>query len=87
MQYGNPLNKRLGCGYYTQLVNGVDDYLNGKSEMIADIKNSHGFTLLILFTTLVCEKASFSNFQISYIYIYEYIFYSSFLMIIYIIML
>ncbi|RGB44049.1 histidine phosphatase superfamily [Rhizophagus diaphanus] len=52
LQYGNPFNERVGCGYYTQLVNGVEDYLNGKSEMIADIKNSHGFTLLILFTTL-----------------------------------
>ena len=31
--YGHPLNQRLGCKYYTQLVNGVEDYLNGKSFM------------------------------------------------------
>ncbi|CAI2182532.1 14867_t:CDS:2 [Funneliformis geosporum] len=43
LSYGHPLNTRLGCRYITQLVNGVEDYLNGNSSMIADIKNAHIF--------------------------------------------
>ena len=70
LQYGTPFNERVGCSYYTQLVNGVEDYLNGKSFMIADIKNTHGFTLLTLFTTLVCEKSFVFKFQISIFQIY-----------------
>ncbi|CAI2182877.1 2444_t:CDS:2, partial [Funneliformis geosporum] len=41
LSYGHPLNTRLGCRYLTQLVNGVDDYLNGNSSVIADLKNAH----------------------------------------------
>ncbi|CAI2180334.1 8847_t:CDS:2, partial [Funneliformis geosporum] len=43
LSYGHPLNTRLGCRYLTQLVNGVDDYLNGNSSVIADLKNAHVF--------------------------------------------
>ncbi|GBB89884.1 hypothetical protein RclHR1_16700004 [Rhizophagus clarus] len=79
LQYGDPFNQRLGCGYYTQLVNGVEDYLNGNSFMIADIKNSHGFTLLILFTTLGVFKekepltADFTYEQIKKVRFTEYV--------------
>ncbi|CAJ0635204.1 10637_t:CDS:2 [Entrophospora sp. SA101] len=52
LQYGHPFNKRIACRYITQLVNGVDDYLSGKSFMIADLKNTHGVTLLLTFTLL-----------------------------------
>ncbi|CAG8817677.1 9255_t:CDS:2, partial [Gigaspora rosea] len=48
----NPINDRLGCVYYTQLVNSVDDYLNGKSIMVADLKNGHGHTMSAVFATL-----------------------------------
>ncbi|CAG8631439.1 2605_t:CDS:2 [Funneliformis caledonium] len=53
--YGHPLNARLGCRYFTQLVNGVEDYLNGNSSMIADLKNAHSFTLYIILTTLCSD--------------------------------
>ncbi|CAG8745015.1 854_t:CDS:2, partial [Funneliformis mosseae] len=52
LQYGHPFNKRMGCVYLTQLVTGVDDFLNGKSYMIADLKNGHSYSLLGLFTSL-----------------------------------
>ncbi|CAG8845411.1 36439_t:CDS:2, partial [Gigaspora margarita] len=39
--YGNPLNEQTGCVYLTQLVNGVENYLNGSSLMMADLKNGH----------------------------------------------
>src|ERR1043166_5379973 len=38
--HGSPLATQLGCGFLTQLVNGVDAYLDGKSEAIAHLKNS-----------------------------------------------
>ncbi|CAG8658230.1 5495_t:CDS:2, partial [Racocetra fulgida] len=50
--YGNPLNEQLGCAYITQFVNSVEDYLNGKSRMVADLKFGHGFTEKIVLTTL-----------------------------------
>ncbi|CAJ0907394.1 8242_t:CDS:2 [Entrophospora sp. SA101] len=52
VQYGHPLNKRIACRYITQLVNGVDDYISGKSLMIADLKFAHGYILLTTFTLL-----------------------------------
>ena len=54
--YGSPLATQLGCGFLTQLANGVDAYLDGKSEAIAHLKNAHGFTMLILLSTMVLEK-------------------------------
>jgi len=65
--YGHPLNQQLGCKYYTQLVNGVEDYLNGKTFMIADIKNAHGYTIYMFFASLVREKFSFSIFEFFFI--------------------
>ncbi|CAI2184681.1 507_t:CDS:2, partial [Funneliformis geosporum] len=59
LQYGHPFNKRMGCAYLTQLVAGVDDFLNGKSYMIADIKNSHSYTILSLFTSLGVWKEKY----------------------------
>ncbi|CAI2200612.1 699_t:CDS:2, partial [Funneliformis geosporum] len=53
LSYGQPLNTRLGCRYLTQLVNGVDDYLNGNSSVIADLKDAHGRTIYIILTTLI----------------------------------
>ncbi|CAG8777030.1 18563_t:CDS:2, partial [Racocetra persica] len=50
--YGNPLNEQLGCAYVTQFVNSVEDYLNGKSRMVADMKFGHGFTEFVVLTTL-----------------------------------
>ncbi|CAG8786585.1 244_t:CDS:2, partial [Racocetra persica] len=50
--YGNPLNEQLGCAYITQFVNSVEDYLNGKSRMIADMKFAHGFTESVVLTLL-----------------------------------
>ncbi|CAG8556684.1 5269_t:CDS:2, partial [Racocetra fulgida] len=47
--YGNPLNEQLGCVYITQFVNSVEDYLNGKSRMVADMKFAHGFTKIGVF--------------------------------------
>jgi hypothetical protein len=57
--YGHPLNERLSCSYYTQFVKGVEDYLSGKTSMIADLKNAHGFSLLFMLTSLVCENFHF----------------------------
>ncbi|CAI2164933.1 14375_t:CDS:2 [Funneliformis geosporum] len=54
--YGSPLNTRIGCRYVTQLVNGVEDYLNGNSTVIADIRNAHGLTIVMVFTTIVLFK-------------------------------
>ncbi|KAF0373012.1 phosphoglycerate mutase-like protein [Gigaspora margarita] len=51
--YGNPLNEQLGCVYYTRLVNSVDNYLNGSSIMVADLKNGHGHTMFLELTALV----------------------------------
>ncbi|CAG8571303.1 1687_t:CDS:2, partial [Funneliformis caledonium] len=59
LQYGHPFNKRMGCVYLTQLVTGVDNFLNGKSFMIADIKNSHSYSLLALFTSLGVFKEKY----------------------------
>ncbi|CAG8468651.1 483_t:CDS:2 [Cetraspora pellucida] len=50
--YGNPFNEKLGCAYITQFVNSVEDYLNGKSRMVADIKFGHGFNMQVVFATL-----------------------------------
>ncbi|CAI2198869.1 13097_t:CDS:2, partial [Funneliformis geosporum] len=50
--YGHPLNERKGCRYFTQLVNGVDNYLNGNSSTIAEIINTHGSTIYSILTTL-----------------------------------
>ncbi|CAG8533234.1 17725_t:CDS:2 [Racocetra fulgida] len=50
--YGNPLNEQLGCAYITQFVNSVEDYLNGKSRMVADLKFGHAFTEMIVLSTL-----------------------------------
>ncbi|CAG8576838.1 4454_t:CDS:2, partial [Racocetra persica] len=50
--YGNPLNEQLGCAYITQFVNSVEDYLNGKSRMVADLKFGHSYTEFIVLTTL-----------------------------------
>ncbi|CAG8468610.1 25055_t:CDS:2 [Cetraspora pellucida] len=50
--YGNPLNEQLGCAFVTQFVNSVEDYLNGKSRMVADLKFAHGFTDYVVLTTL-----------------------------------
>ncbi|CAG8577561.1 2360_t:CDS:2 [Acaulospora morrowiae] len=50
--YGSPLGTQLGCRFLTQLVNGVEEYLDGKSEAIAHLKETHGFTILILLTTM-----------------------------------
>ncbi|CAG8727585.1 4343_t:CDS:2, partial [Funneliformis mosseae] len=57
--YGHPLNTRLGCRYLTQLVNGVENYLNGNSSMIADLKNAHSFTIFMILTTLGVFKNKF----------------------------
>ncbi len=57
--YGHPLNTRLGCRYFTQLVDGVENYLNGNSSMIADLKNAYGWTMLLVLTTLVNMKKVF----------------------------
>ncbi|RIB23536.1 histidine phosphatase superfamily [Gigaspora rosea] len=54
--YGHPLNEKLGCAYLTQFVNSVDDYLNGNSRMVADLKFAHGFTESIVLTTLGVYK-------------------------------
>jgi hypothetical protein len=56
--HGSPLATQLGCGFLTQLVNGVEEYLDGKSEAIAHLKNSHGLTMIILLSTMVHEKIS-----------------------------
>ncbi|CAG8648498.1 17135_t:CDS:2 [Racocetra persica] len=40
---GNPLSKQIGCVYLTQLVQGVEDYLDGSSIMVADLKNGHAY--------------------------------------------
>ncbi|CAG8479750.1 27149_t:CDS:2 [Gigaspora margarita] len=53
---GNPINDRLGCVYYTQLVNSVDDYLNGNSIMVADLKNGHAHTMFAVLATLGAAK-------------------------------
>ncbi|KAF0373014.1 phosphoglycerate mutase-like protein [Gigaspora margarita] len=57
--YGNPLNEQLGCVYYTQLVNSVDNYLNGNSIMVADLKNGHAHTMFAILTTLGVAKNPF----------------------------
>ncbi|CAG8511541.1 1974_t:CDS:2 [Funneliformis caledonium] len=56
LSYGSPLNLRMGCRYITQLVNGVEGYFYGNSTVIADLKNSHGFTMTMILTTLVCKS-------------------------------
>ncbi|CAH1756232.1 5956_t:CDS:2 [Entrophospora sp. SA101] len=52
LQYGHPFAKNLACGYITQLVNGIDSYINGSSTVMADLKNSHGYTILSTLTAL-----------------------------------
>ncbi|CAI2199351.1 16303_t:CDS:2, partial [Funneliformis geosporum] len=47
LSYGQPLNTRLGCRYLTQLVNGVDDYLNGNSSGL--FKNKYPITADLTF--------------------------------------
>ncbi|CAG8824302.1 37103_t:CDS:2, partial [Gigaspora margarita] len=54
--YGNPLNEQTGCVYYTQLVNSVENYLNGSSIMVADLKNGHAHTMIPVLTTLGAAK-------------------------------
>ncbi|RIB23542.1 histidine phosphatase superfamily [Gigaspora rosea] len=54
--FGNPLNEQTGCVYYTQLVNSVENYLNGSSIMVADLKNGHAHTMLSVLTTLGAAK-------------------------------
>ncbi|CAG8558082.1 16226_t:CDS:2, partial [Gigaspora margarita] len=49
---GNSLNKQTGCVYYTQLVNSVENALNGSSIMVADLKNGHAHTMFLVLTTL-----------------------------------
>jgi hypothetical protein len=51
--HGSSLATKLGCGFLTQLVNGVDAYLDGKSDAIAHLKNAHGFSMLIILSTMV----------------------------------
>ncbi|CAH1762734.1 16672_t:CDS:2, partial [Entrophospora sp. SA101] len=58
-QYGHPFNRRMSCSYYTQLVKGVEDYLSGKSLMIADIKNSHSFNIIFALTSLGLFKEKY----------------------------
>ncbi|RHZ58299.1 hypothetical protein Glove_374g17 [Diversispora epigaea] len=60
LSYGHPFNKRMGCAYYTQLVNEVDSYLNGSSSVRADLKDSHGFTLMLDLTSLGLLKEKFN---------------------------
>ncbi|CAI2180001.1 8794_t:CDS:2 [Funneliformis geosporum] len=57
--YGHPFNTRLACRYLTQLVDGVENYLNGNSSMIADLKNSHSFTLVLILIELGVFKDKF----------------------------
>jgi len=68
--HGSSLATKLGCGFLTQLANGVEAYLDGKSEAIAHLKNAHGYTMIILLSTMVHEKIS-----LFYSIIYVYIFY------------
>ncbi|CAG8636438.1 1130_t:CDS:2, partial [Dentiscutata heterogama] len=51
-EYGSSLNEQTGCAYVTQLVNGVENYLNGSSVMKADLKNGHSHGMLMVLTTL-----------------------------------
>ncbi|CAG8651549.1 1596_t:CDS:2 [Funneliformis mosseae] len=69
--YGHPLNERIACRYFTQLVKGVEDYLNGNSSMIADLKNTHGTSISMILTTLVADltfeqikKVKFTEFRL-----------------------
>ncbi len=65
----------MGCRYLTQLVNGVEGYLNGNSNMIADLKNAHGFTIIIVLTSMVREKIHFYYFIFIFtVYLYLYSF-------------
>ncbi|CAJ0846108.1 9496_t:CDS:2, partial [Entrophospora sp. SA101] len=52
LQYGNPMNRQVGCAYITQLVNEVDSYLNGTSPTIANLKFAHSYTMLMIFTSM-----------------------------------
>ncbi|CAG8746001.1 15966_t:CDS:2, partial [Gigaspora margarita] len=58
-EYGSPLNEQTGCVYYTQLVSGVENYLNGDSIMVADLKNGHSHGMLMVLTTLGVHKNPF----------------------------
>ncbi|CAG8509530.1 3233_t:CDS:2 [Funneliformis caledonium] len=51
-------NRTDAC-YLTQLVNGVENYLNGNSSMIADIKNAQSFSMDLILTTLGVFKNEF----------------------------
>ncbi|KAF0475505.1 phosphoglycerate mutase-like protein [Gigaspora margarita] len=57
--YGNTLNEQTGCVYYTQLVNSVENYLNGSSIMVADLKNGHTHTMFLVLTILGAAKNPF----------------------------
>ncbi|CAG8487681.1 2816_t:CDS:2 [Funneliformis caledonium] len=72
VSYGNPLNERLGCRYLTQLVNGVEDHLNGNSSMIADLRNAHSFTIYMILTTMYPVSADLTYEQIKELEYTEY---------------
>ncbi|RIB30239.1 histidine phosphatase superfamily [Gigaspora rosea] len=57
--YGNSLNEQTGCVYLTQLVNGVENYLNGSSIMVADLKNGHANGIFQVLATLGAAKNPF----------------------------
>ncbi|RIB23552.1 histidine phosphatase superfamily [Gigaspora rosea] len=48
-----------GCVYYTQLVNSVENYLNGSSIMVADLKNGHANGIFQILATLGVAKNPF----------------------------
>ncbi|RIB30240.1 histidine phosphatase superfamily [Gigaspora rosea] len=58
-EYGNPLNEQIGCVYFTQLVNSVENYLNGSSVMVADLKNGQSYGMFPVLTTLGVHKNPF----------------------------
>ncbi|CAG8698673.1 12598_t:CDS:2, partial [Gigaspora rosea] len=55
------LMKKMGCAYLTQFVNSVNDYLNGNSRMVADLKFAHGFTESLVLTTLGVYKNKYPS--------------------------
>ncbi|CAG8833389.1 23943_t:CDS:2, partial [Gigaspora margarita] len=58
-EYGNPLNEQIGCVYFTQLVNSVENYINGSSIMVADLKNGQSYGMFAILTTLGVHKNPF----------------------------
>jgi hypothetical protein len=53
ISYGNDLNKRMACNFFSNFVKEVDDYLKGNSTIKANLMFAHRETVTFMYTALV----------------------------------